>query len=155
MIKLREYINEQKNKVISIREYLQFAKAYKASNKHDTLNKMGDRFIQALQKKKITNDDLNKFDYFANLFIKDDNNKKSINNIDKFTLKAKLVDLYKQTKKFGGIKTSNDTSVTYEMGLKNASVFKTMQSLYIMLLSDKMTQAKPPKKEKAKKTIKK
>ena len=155
MIKLKEYVNEQKNKVITIKEYLQLARNYKTSNKHDTLNKMGDRFIQALQKKKITNDNLNKFDYFTDLFVKDDNNKKLINNIDKFTLKNKLVDLYKQTKKFGGIKTSNDTNITYEMGLKSASVYKTMQSLYIMLLSDKLTQAKPPKKEKAKKTIKK
>lgn len=155
MIKVNEYKKGIINKVIDIKAFFNANKNYKTTTKNDTLNKMIERFLNVLKSKKITNEDLNKFDYFTNLFVVNNDDKQKINNIDKFTLKTMIIKIYNETKKLGVIKTQNDNIITYEMGLKSASVFKTMQSMYILLLSEKLTQTKPPKKEKAKKTIKK
>ena len=156
MIKVNEYKKEIINKVIDIKEYFNINKTYKLTNKNDSLNKMIERFLNVLKSKKVTNDDLNKFDYFVDKFVKNDKDKKRINdNYDKFTLKKLLVSIYQLTQKVGVVKTQTDTTITYQMGLKASSMFKVMQSMFVLLLGGKLTQTKPPKKEKAKKTIKK
>jgi hypothetical protein len=155
ILKSKEYLNEQTNKVIDFKTFLALNKNYKLTNKNDTLIKKLDRIILSLNNKKVTNDDLQIFDYLTNLFVIRKDDKQKITNINKLELKFKLVELYNKTKIFGVVKTIDNNNIVFDMGLKNPSSFKVFQSLYILLLKDVVTFKKPPKKEKSKKTIKK
>lgn len=153
--KIEDYKKEIEKKVINIEGFRNFAKSYKESNKNDTATKMIDRFILAVASKKISNEDLNKFDYLANVFVIEKTDRQKINNIDKLTLKKTLQNIYNHCQKMAVKRTATDTAYKYNFDMVHLSGYALIRNMFMYLLQTTKVVNKPPKKEKAKKTAKK
>ena len=151
----KDYLADLTKKVITIEEWRAFAKNYSLNNKNDSANKLIARFIDKIESRHITNDDLSTFDYLTNIFIKNTNDKQIINNFDKLTLKKTLQNIYKHCQKMGVVREIGEKSVKYSYDMKHMSGYSTIKNMYLFLLQTPKTINKPPKKEKAKKTTKK
>lgn len=151
----QQYENNLKSKLVDNETLKAIKKGYAESNKNDTLSALADRFVIAVSKPKITNEELNRFRYFVNILVKDESEKEVINSIDPFTLKNKLKDIYNRCQKMGVIITSTETEKVYSYGMKHSTGLTYLKELFKCLLATKLVVKKPPKKEKAKKTTKK
>lgn len=151
----KDYEEEITKKVITIEEWRAYAKSYAISNKNDTANKHADRFIMKVSARQITNEDLKTFDYFTNIFVKSNQDKQTINNIDKLTLKKTLQNIYTHCQKMAVCRELGKNSITYSYDMKHLTAYTTLKSMFLYLLSKPKTINKPPKKDKAKKTTKK
>lgn len=140
-----DYRTEVKSLVITHTQFSEFAKIYKQNNKKDTLNNLLLRFLDKINSRKITNDDLNIFDYITNLFIIDEQNKKKILNRDKFILKSNLQEIYKKCQNFDVVATKIENGKIFSMDFKHKSPYKTFCDLYKKLLAVKKTIKTQPK----------
>lgn len=145
-----------KGLVIDQKTQKQVNETYKQQNKNDTLSKLASRFIDIVKSKKIDNKTIETtFNYFTSVLVVSESDRQKINALDKFVLKSKLVEIYNKCQTNGTIKTIIDNQIIYNYGMKHKTPLACLKDMYKTLLAEKKIFNKPPKKEKAKKSIKK
>lgn len=150
------YEIELKNKLITNEQLKILNKNYSVSNKNDTINKLANRFILQVKSKKISNDVIDTtFNYFIDILVKNDNDKKALKDIEKQVLKHELQNIYNNAKNVGVIVTNTNDNKVLSYGLKHKTGISCIKNMLLILLANKKIINKPPKKQKAKKSIKK
>ena len=152
----KDYENYIKSLVIDKDTQKALNNNYKASNKNDSINKLATRFIDKIKSKKIDNDTLDTtFNYFIDILVVDNNDKLKLKNVDKFTLKTQLFNIYNKCMNMGVIRLVSENQITFSYGMKHKTALACLKDMFKELLANKKIFNKPPKKQKAKKTIKK
>lgn len=154
IITKKEFLNEQKAKIINYKEFLATAKNYKLTNKKDSLNNLIKRLLQNIRAYdpnniKITNKDLDTIKYLNTIFIKDGKKIEELSKMDNSIYNKKiisnLIDMVLKTQKMGVIAETNGNNITYKIDLVDRSAWAIMNDFYTQLLSVKLVQQKPEK----------
>lgn len=153
---VQKYLDELKTRIIGQKALTILNKNYKETHKNDSINKLADRFLLKVKAKKIDNESLKTtFTYFIDLLVIDKNDQQKIKNMELQVLKHQLATIYEKCQNVGVVKTNNDNSYSLTYGLKHKTGIFCIKNMLLMLLANKKIVNKPPKKQKAKKSIKK
>lgn len=154
-----EYLSEQKKSIFDFEKWSTYKANYKQAHDHDknytSIARQIDGLLVSCASKKITNQDINQLRTFCNYMLRDTNKIDTLKNMSELDFKKAVVNVYDKCQKVGVVKTSDDTTIKRAVELVHKRGEATLKDMLLLLFSVEQIESKPPKKEKAKKTIKK
>lgn len=154
-----EYLREQKKSVLDLEKWTTYKANYKQANDHNknytSIARQIDGLLLSCANKKITNQDIDQLKTFCNYMLRDTSKIDTLNNMSELDFKKAVVNVYDKCQKVGVVKTSDDTTIKRAVDLVHKRGEATLKDMLLLLFSVEQVENKPPKKEKAKKTIKK
>lgn len=158
IMKNNEYLKNEKSKILDAEKWATYVANYKQANSksktYTSISKQATYIIDSLESGRVTNKDIDTLKTFANYMLKNKQDIEKINNFNDLDFKKQLVEIYNSTKKLGVEKTRNDDTITRRVVLKSATGVATIRTMLVLLFSNECFEKLPPKKDKAKKTIK-
>lgn len=158
-MKNNDFLKNEIDKVIDKVKWSTYVANYKQANdkakNYVSISRQATNLVASLEQGKVSNKDIDTLKSFASYMLKNASDIDTINKYSCLDFKKKLVEIYNTTKKLGVEKSKNDNSITRKIVLKSSTGVATIRTMLVLLFSGESVEFLPPKKEKAKKTIKK
>lgn len=159
MMNNTQYINDQKSNIIDDAKFKAYCNNYKQANgknkDYTSISRQVTNIVDSCANGKVTNKDIDTLKNICQYMLAQSNHIEIINTMNILDLKKSLVMVYNNCQTIGVVKTQNDDTITREIDFKHGNGTSTLKKMFLLLFSTKHTEIKPPKKEKAKKTVKK
>ena len=158
-MKNQEYLKSEYEKIINKEKWATYVANYKHAHEKDkaytSISRQASNLVASLEQGKVTNKDIDQLKTFATYMLKNASDIDTLKNYSCLEFKKRLVEIYNTTKKVGVEKTRENDSITRKVVLKSSTGVATIRTMLVLLFSTEMVEKLPPKKEKAKKTMKK
>lgn len=159
IMKNQEYLKSEIEKIIDKKKWSCYVANYRQAHEKDkaytSIARQATNLIASLEEGKVSNKDIDQLKNFANYMLKNTSDMDKITGLTSLDFKKRLVEIYNTTKKLGVEKTRGDGDITRKVVLKSSTGVATIRTMLVLLFSTEMVEKLPPKKEKAKKTMKK
>lgn len=154
-----QYLNEQKTNIIDNEKFKAYCKNYAEANSKNkdyaSISRQATNIVDSCANGKVANKDIDTLKNICQYMLAKKEHIEIINNMNVLDLKKSLVEVYNKCQAVGVIKTQNGDTITREIDFKHGNGTSTLKKMFLIMFSTKHTEIKPPKKEKAKKTVKK
>lgn len=154
-----QFLKNQKESILDKAKWQGYCLNYKQAHDHDknymSISKQVAKLIDSIASKKVTNKDIDDLKNFGEYMLKNENDIKWLKDCDGLEFKQYICKIYDKTQSIGVVTERTDTTITRKIDFKKASGVSVLRNFMLLMFSKFGVEQRPPKKEKAKKTIKK